>query len=233
VTQLKRSYTKKTLKIIFALSGNKCAYPGCTNPIIMPSTDKSAPLVLSQICHIYALSEDGPRGKAGLTQAELNAPENLILFCPTHHVIVDGQHETYPAELLKQWKEEHEANVHKQPYADLGRVQSDVFSHQQFPIELVDQKIEDEVDIIRKSRFFVEFDRVRTSLTLGERLVGGDLSGGTDGVRSRALGWCARFLARTEVLDKAEGYLKLAKLIGTCPENETLCANISETLPTQ
>ena len=136
------------------------------------------------------------------------------MFCPTHHVIVDGQHETYPAELLKQWKEEHEANVGKEPYTDLERVESDIFSRQQFPTELVDQKIEDEVDIIRKSRFFMEFDRVRASLALGERLVGGDLSGGTDAVRSRALGWCARFLSRTEALSKAEEYLKHGEITG-------------------
>ena len=73
----------------------------CKNPVIVPPTEESDALVLSQICHIYALNEDGPRGKAGLTEAELNAPDNLILFCPTHHVIIDGQYETYPAELLK------------------------------------------------------------------------------------------------------------------------------------
>jgi len=85
-TKLNRSYTQRTLKVLFALSGNKCAHPDCTNPVIMPPTEQSNHLVLNQICHIYALNEDGPRGKVGLTEKELNAPENLILFCPTHHV---------------------------------------------------------------------------------------------------------------------------------------------------
>lgn len=227
VTKLKRNYSQKTLKVLFALSGNQCAHPECKNPVIVPATEESDALVLNQICHIYALNEDGPRGKAGLTEKELNAPENLVLFCPTHHVIVDGQHETYPADMLKEWKQTHESEMQKRLSADLESVQPAVFAHPYFPTELVDQKIEDEVDILRKSRFFMEFDRVRFSLTLGRRLVEGELSGGTDAVRGRALAWCARFLSPTEDLDKAEKYLKLAKGLGSCLEIDIADAFIS------
>ena len=227
VTKLKRNYSQKTLKALFALSGNQCAHPECKNPVIVPATEESDALVLNQICHIYALNEDGPRGKAGLTEKELNAPENLVLFCPTHHVIVDGQHETYPADMLKEWKQTHESEMQKRLSADLESVQPAVFAHPYFPTELVDQKIEDEVDILRKSRFFMEFDRVRFSLTLGRRLVEGELSGGTDAIRGWALAWCARFLSPTEELDKAEKYLKLAKGLGSCPEIDIADAFIS------
>lgn len=106
--KLTRHYTQRTLKILFALSGNQCAEPNCRNPIIKSATAASPQLVLAEICHILALSEDGPRGRANLTEAELNQPSNLMLFCPTHHTIVDGQHKTYPAELLQKWKAAHE-----------------------------------------------------------------------------------------------------------------------------
>ena len=217
MTKPKRKYTDRTFKVLFALSGNQCAHPECINPVIVPPTEKSGALVLNQICHIYALSEDGPRGKAGLTEEELNAPDNLILFCPTHHVIIDGQYETYPAEVLKQWKKTHEADIQKRLSADLESVQPDVFSHPYFPTLLVDQKISDDVELIRKSRFFVEFDRVCSSIALARRLVKGELSGGSDAVRSRAIAWCSRLLSPTE-LDTAEEYLKLAKTLGSCPE---------------
>lgn len=220
VTKPKRNYSPKTLKVLFALSGNQCAYPGCKNPVIIPPTEESDSLVLNQICHIYALKEDGPRGKAGLTEKELNAPENLVLFCPTHHVIIDGQHETYPADTLKQWKQTHEIEIDKRLSADLINVQPDVFSRPYFPTALVDQRIQDEVDTLRKSRFFVEFKRVLSSLVLARRLVEGELSGGTDAIRSLALAWCVRVLSRTEELDKAEKYLKIAQTLGNCPEIE-------------
>ena len=103
-----RNYSQKTLKILFALSGNQCAEPGCTEPIIALSTNASPALVVGQIAHIFAISEDGPRGKAGLTEKELNQVSNLILLCPTHHVKVDGQYETYPSTMLTEWKTKHE-----------------------------------------------------------------------------------------------------------------------------
>lgn len=65
-------------------------------------------MVVGQIAHIYALSADGPRGKEGLTEKELNQVSNLILLCPTHHVKIDGQYETYPATMLFGWKASHE-----------------------------------------------------------------------------------------------------------------------------
>lgn len=89
-----------------------------------------------------------------------------------------------------------------------------------YPTALVDEKIECEVEILCKSRFFIEFDRIRASLVLAKKLVEGELSGGTDTVRSRALAWCARILSRSNELGKAEEYLKLAKDLGTGPEIE-------------
>lgn len=103
-----RNYSGKTIKILFAFSGNQCAAPDCIEPIIANKTTKSDAMVVGQIAHIYAVSEDGPRGKKGLTEKELNQVSNLVLLCPTHHVKVDGQHETYPATMLIDWKARHE-----------------------------------------------------------------------------------------------------------------------------
>ncbi len=104
--------------------------------------------------------------------------------------------------------------------ANLESFNSAAFSHLYFPTELVDQKIDNEVDILRKSRFFEEFDRIGFSLALVRKLVEGEFSGGTNSVRSRALAWCARVLSPTKELNKAEEYLKLAKSLGTNPEIE-------------
>lgn len=105
---LRRSYSDKTLKILFALSGNQCARPGCGNCIIERATEFSGPLVVGQIAHIIAVSEDGPRGKTALTERELNDPSNLVLLCPTDHTVVDGQHESFPASQIRIWKMDHE-----------------------------------------------------------------------------------------------------------------------------
>ena len=218
MTKLRRNYRHKTLKILFALSGNRCAYPECTNTIIEPATAESDAIVTGEICHIYAASTAGPRGNPELTQQEFNSRENLILLCRHHHKVVDGQHETYPAGKLKEWKQTHESEIERSPSEGFESSLPDTFSHLYFPIALVNQKIEDDVDTLRKSRFFREFDRVRASLGLARKLVTGELSGGTDEIRARGLARCARILSTTEELDKAEEYLRVAKSLGTGSE---------------
>lgn len=86
------------------------------------------------------------------------------------------------------------------------------------PIDIVDEKIDEEVERLRKSRFFPEFDRTRSSLRLGRRLAEGDLSGGSDEVRGWALAWCARLLSVSENLEQAEEFLELAEPLGDFPE---------------
>ena len=183
--------------------------------MVEPDAGESGPIVIGEICHIHARKPGGPRWKEGFSQEERNSPANLIMLCPNHHAVVDGQPEFYTAEMLRQWKREHESKIKNQHPASL-----DVIT------ELVDQKIKEETDIIRKSRFFAEFDRTRFSLALARKLEEGELSVGSDSVRSESLAWCVRLLC-TEKLDKAEKYLKLAKELGTCPEIDIADAFIS------
>ena len=138
-----RYYSARTLKLLFAMSGNQCAYPNCSNPLIEPATEQSDALVIAQICHIYALNTAGPRGKSDLTQNELNSNDNLILLCPNHHAVVDGQHDTYPAHLLKDWKQQHEVNIQSILPTGTAIAQSDIFTNSHFPIELVDKRIDE------------------------------------------------------------------------------------------
>lgn len=82
---------------------------------------------------------------------------------------------------------------------------------------IVDERIKDELEIIRKSRFFNEFDAINSSLILAKSVKEGELSSGSNTIKSHALAWCARILASKE-LAKAEEYLDQAKTLATCPE---------------
>lgn len=94
----------QSIKKLFALSGNRCAFPGCSLPMI----DQSG-VVTGEICHIYAKSKGGPRYKSSLAIAARNDFSNLILLCTHHHKIIDAQPEIYSAETLKELKGVHEA----------------------------------------------------------------------------------------------------------------------------
>ena len=215
---MRRNYSQETLKILFALSGGECASPGCNTPVIALPTETSNARVIGEICHINALNPKGPRGTTRQTEAELNAVENLIVLCPTHHTLVDRQPETYTTDLLRSWKQTHETTVaNKRLSTDSNAARTHIFSHHYFPVELVDQKINEEVELLRKSRFFLGFDGVHSALSLARMLVGGELSGGTKPTKSKALAWCARLLSSADT-DKAEELLTEAKRLGACPE---------------
>src|SRR5687767_7179540 len=100
-----RKYSLRTIKILFAESGNKCAFPECSVPVISRTEKKSEIVVTGEICHISPASSIGPRGKKGSPGKRVNEPGNLIILCPTHHTIVDGHTSTYTTEVLRSWKD--------------------------------------------------------------------------------------------------------------------------------
>ncbi len=99
-------YTDPTLKRLFALSGNVCAFPNCINPIVDPDYG----IVVGEICHIKARKEGGPRHDESQTPEERDAFENLILMCERHHKIIDHEEtrHLFPEDLLFKLKAEHE-----------------------------------------------------------------------------------------------------------------------------
>lgn len=101
--------TTTTIKRLFALSGNICAFPGCQLPII-----ESGGTVTGEICHIHARNSGGPRFDASQSDAERNDFDNLILLCRAHHKVVDSQIDSYSADVLREIKEIHQ-NVAGRP----------------------------------------------------------------------------------------------------------------------
>lgn len=101
------TYSEQTLKKLFALGGNECAFPGCTAPIV----DTEHGVVTGQICHIKARNPDGPRYDANQTQAERNGYANLLVMCAPHNKIVDDEvmRDQFSVELLTQIKTNHES----------------------------------------------------------------------------------------------------------------------------
>lgn len=96
----------KTIKRLFAKSGNQCAFPSCPNRIIDNNTGK----VLGEICHIKAQKPDGPRFDKNQTEEDRHDYDNLILLCSLHHTVVDSDLESYTIDSLLTMKTKHELN---------------------------------------------------------------------------------------------------------------------------
>lgn len=101
-----------TQRAVWARSGGICARPTCgavlyEDPIFFKSR------AFGELAHNVASSADGPRGDATRSPVLSDDPDNLILFCPTCHSLVDkpGWEVDYPEALLAQWKHCHEAVI--------------------------------------------------------------------------------------------------------------------------
>lgn len=98
---MRKSPSIQTLKKLFALSGNVCAFPNCTQELIEDDQ------VIGEICHIEAANEGGERYNPTQTDEERAGFNNLILFCPTHHKITNNVTK-YTVEKLQEIKAIHE-----------------------------------------------------------------------------------------------------------------------------
>ena len=107
--------TDKTIKRLFAMSGNICGFPGCSLPIV-----ESAGTITGEICHIKARSLGGPRFDETQSEEERNGFDNLILLCRRHHKVVDSQPDVYSVEALQEHKVIHETTVGRSEQATDG-----------------------------------------------------------------------------------------------------------------
>jgi hypothetical protein len=94
--------TIATIKRLFAMSGNQCAFPKCASTLV------DGEKVVAKICHIKARSEGGPRFDSGQTPEERHGYDNLILMCGRHHDVIDDDEEAYTVEYLHRLKTKHE-----------------------------------------------------------------------------------------------------------------------------
>jgi hypothetical protein len=96
---------------LFALSGNQCAFPGCTNTVTDQVLPGEQPVTLAQRAHIVGVGRQGPRSRAILLSANVDAMENPMLPCGKCHLIVDRHPRIYSVEVLAKFKTDREARM--------------------------------------------------------------------------------------------------------------------------
>lgn len=99
-----------TKLVLAAASGGHCEFRGCTTHLYRHDVS-GLPVNLSENAHIYAFSEDGPRGDEPGRPAVSNDVENLMLLCPPCHHTIDTRSKEFPVALLRDMKREHEERI--------------------------------------------------------------------------------------------------------------------------
>jgi hypothetical protein len=93
-------------KLLWGRGGNRCAL--CCCELVMDASPVDREAVVGDECHIVAKEPGGPRSIPDATKDELDAYDNLILLCKTHHKLVDDQPNTFTVGILKALKDLHE-----------------------------------------------------------------------------------------------------------------------------
>ena len=104
------------VKRLFALSGNKCAYPNCPEDLV-----NAKGTVIGEICHIEAAEMGGERFNEKSNDEYRRSFENLMLMCGKHHKITNDINE-YPTPKLTQIKSVHEKKFLTNTYNASERV---------------------------------------------------------------------------------------------------------------
>lgn len=101
------SIPDKDVKVLWGRSNDICSFPDCWTQL----TFGNGAGLIGEMAHIVAESTDGPRGISPLNKRQRNSYENLILFCPTHHKVVDKDPATWTVEKLHKMKRQHEETM--------------------------------------------------------------------------------------------------------------------------
>jgi hypothetical protein len=68
-------------------------------------------VTLAQRAHIVGVGRQGPRSREARLSDDIDAVENLVLFCGEHHRIVDADPRIYSVEVLAKYKADHETRM--------------------------------------------------------------------------------------------------------------------------
>ncbi len=102
-------YPAPTVATVRLLYGTAflCAKPDCSRTLYKLDPETSARTLNSEVAHIHARKPGGPRYIV-MSPEENRSADNLLLLCLEHHAEVDdpAQVSRFPAELLREWKEQ-------------------------------------------------------------------------------------------------------------------------------
>jgi len=99
----------KTLKHLFALTGNQCAFPCCEHELFVDD------LFVAQVCHIFPANEKWPRFNPNRTDEENRDFSNLLVLCYKHHKLVDNPDKPFTSNKMLEIKLTHEKKFLNSP----------------------------------------------------------------------------------------------------------------------
>jgi hypothetical protein len=144
-----RKAIPETTKLrLWVKSAGRCEFKGCNTPVWHNGLTLSEGN-FAEVAHIIGSSKDGPRGTDQLEELQIDF-DNLMLLCQRCHKEIDDHPESYPVELLRAWKQDHENRIEIQTSypEDIHRSTVLVFS-----VNIGDRIVPINIESIRNAMF--------------------------------------------------------------------------------
>jgi len=106
--------SRPSVKRLFAVSGNRCAFPKCATPLVDPQSVS----IVGEVCHIKGDKPGAARYDPNQSNEERHGFDNLLLMCNVHHKVIDDDEAAYTVERLVQMKKDHETRHASPPLVD-------------------------------------------------------------------------------------------------------------------
>lgn len=142
---------------LFALSGNECAFPGCSNKLTMHEGDER-PVTVGERAHLAGVGRQGPRSEAAGRLTDIDAVENLILLCHECHKRVDENPRIYSVEVLAKYKLDHEAKIARRVPEACAELRDEAVDVSILPVAALPERV------------YVAPTKYRTTVEVAERL---------------------------------------------------------------
>lgn len=114
IHRVTRAIREPVSRELWVLAGGRCQFPSC-NRLLYKSPVTQERVNIAQKAHIYSFAKGGPRGRGPFARnaSGLNDTANLLLVCHGCHTVIDRDKggQRYSADLLRAWKQEHEARI--------------------------------------------------------------------------------------------------------------------------
>jgi hypothetical protein len=104
-------FVAETVETLSRRAALLCSNPDCGALTSGPTADIASSINIGEAAHIYGRTTTSARYKPDLTVAELSDITNGIWLCRNCHKLIDNDPLRFPAELLFEWRRQHEQAI--------------------------------------------------------------------------------------------------------------------------
>ena len=104
-------FVAATVQTVAKRAANICSNPDCGALTSGPAADETRAVNVGEAAHIYGARLKAARYNGAMADGERSAITNAIWLCRNCHKLIDADAMRFPAELLFEWRREHERVV--------------------------------------------------------------------------------------------------------------------------